>query len=226
MCGRYTLTTPAEELAEIFEVSESVDIGPRYNVAPTQQVAVIGHNQEGQRALGLMRWGLVPHWAKDPSIGNRMINARGETAAEKPSFRSSFKKRRCLVLADGFYEWKKVDGGRKQPYYIRLKEHRPFAIAGLWARWRPRGDEEAETLLSCTLITTAPNEFVGEIHDRMPVILPASAYDLWLDPEVQDREILQPLLTAYDPEAMEAFPVSTAVNSPANDRAELIAPLG
>lgn len=224
MCGRYTLSAPEDVIADIFDLSESaveaVGLSPRYNIAPTQDVPVVGLTHDDGRTLGLMRWGLVPHWAKDPSIGNRMINARGETVAAKPAFRSSFKKRRCLVVADGFYEWKKLKSG-KQPHHIRLKDGRPFAIAGLWSRWYPKeetGDGEGvepEPLLSCTLITTGPNELMKGIHDRMPVILPADSYDRWLDPETEGD--LGDLLVSYPAEEMEAYPVSTRVNNPRNE---------
>ncbi|MDY7095550.1 MAG: SOS response-associated peptidase [Acidobacteriota bacterium] len=222
MCGRYTLTAPSEVIAEVFDVAEvTAELSPRYNIAPTQETAIVGLNHEGKRTLGTMRWGLIPHWAKDPSIGNRLINARSETAAEKPSFRSSFKKRRCLVPADGFYEWKKLDG-RKQPYYLRLKEHRPFAFAGLWARW---SGEDDQPVLSFTLLTTEPNELAKEVHDRMPVILQPKHYDTWLDPEVHDREQLEAMLGSYPAEEMETYAVSTEVNSPRNDRPSCIEPL-
>ena len=221
MCGRYTLTAPAEVLTEIFDLAETVELHPRYNIAPTQETAVVGLNHDGKRSLGLMRWGLIPHWAKDPSIGNRLINARAETAAEKPAFRSSFSKRRCLVPADGFYEWQKT-GGRKQPFYLQLKEHRPFAFAGLWARWKASEDE---TVQSFTLLTTTPNEVAAKVHDRMPVILPPESYDRWLDPELHDREALEALLLPYPAEAMEAYPVSTLVNSPQNDDPRCIEPI-
>ena len=219
MCGRYTLTAPAEVLTEIFDVRESVELAPRYNVAPTQDVAVVGLNHEGDRTLGTMRWGLIPSWAKDPSIGNRLINARSETAAEKPAFRSSFQKRRCLVLADGFYEWKKVPGG-KQPYYIQLHGHRPFAFAGLWSRWH-KG--EGEPIVSCTLLTTTPNEVTAEVHDRMPVILPAEAYAAWLSPDTPTEE-LQALCKPYPASEMETYPVSKLVNSPKNDLPQCLDP--
>lgn len=228
MCGRYTLTQPAEVLAEAFDVSDYVELQPRYNIAPTQDVAVIGRNHEGRRTLGLMRWGLIPSWAKDPTIGNRMINARGESAAEKPAFRSSFKSRRCLVPADGFYEWKKQGSGSKQPYYIRMKDHHPFAFAGLWSRWRPKatdGADAGEPILSCTLLTTSPNPLMAEIHDRMPVILHPEHYDFWLNPDNQDAEALNRLLVPYEPEAMEAYPISTMVNRPGNEGPRLIEPL-
>jgi len=219
MCGRYTLTADGGAITEIFKVTEAVELSPRYNVAPTQEVAVVGRNHEGGRTLGTMRWGLIPSWAKDPSIGSRLINARSETVAEKPAFRASFKKRRCLVVADGFYEWKKV-GSAKQPYYIGLKGHPPFAIAGLWDRWRDK--ESGETIRSCTLLTTGPNALTETIHDRMPVILHPEDYDRWLDPEFHDREALESCLRPYEADAMEAYPVSTLVNNVRNDRPECI----
>ncbi len=219
MCGRYTLTADGGAITEIFKVTEAVELSPRYNVAPTQEVAVVGRNHEGGRTLGTMRWGLIPSWAKDPSIGSRLINARSETVAEKPAFRASFKKRRCLVVADGFYEWKKMGGG-KQPYYIGLKGHPPFAIAGLWDRWRDQ--ESGETLRSCTLLTTGPNALMETIHNRMPVILHPEDYDRWLDPEFHDREALESCLGPYEADAMEAYPVSTLVNNVRNDRPECI----
>ncbi|MCB1033456.1 MAG: SOS response-associated peptidase [Acidobacteria bacterium] len=220
MCGRYTLHTPGETVAEIFDVTESVELAPRYNIAPTQEVAVVGLSHQGNRSLGFMRWGLIPSWAKDPSIGNRLINARSESAAEKPAFRSSFKKRRCLVPADGFYEWKKVGDG-KQPHYLRMKTGAPFAIAGLWARWH---GGEGDPVQSCTLLTTTPNEVAGAIHDRMPVILPAAAYSSWLDPETPP-EALQELLVPYPAEEMEAYPVHPMVGNPRNDTPKCIEPL-
>ncbi len=221
MCGRYTLTAPGEVLGEIFETEESVDWAPRYNLAPTQEVAVLGLDPQGSRSILKMRWGLIPSWAKDPAIGNRLINARAETVAEKPSYRSSFKKRRCLLLADGFYEWKKVDG-IKQPYYFRLEGHRPFAVAGLWSRWRRDGDEG---ILSCSLITTEANPATREVHDRMPVILRPQDYDSWLNPVGDDAEAHLDLLRPYPGDDLEAFAVSTRVNNPRNDAADLIEPL-
>jgi len=224
MCGRYTLTTPGEIIAEIFDLSEPPQVDARYNVAPTQEVAAIRVDEpEGERRFVRLRWGLVPHWADDPAIGNRMINARSESAAEKPAFRASFKKKRCLVLADGFYEWQKVAGGKKQPWYFRLASGDPFAFAGLWASWNKGGGEPIE---SCTLLTTDANDLVRKVHPRMPVILDPADYDLWLDPAVDDRERLQPVLDAFDPARMIAFPVSTRVNSPANDDPSVLEPQG
>lgn len=222
MCGRYTLTAPGDAIVEAFELDGIPEMRPRYNIAPTQEVAVVRRNRStGKRQADLLKWGLVPSWASDPSIGNRMINARAETAAEKPSFRSAFKKQRCLVVADGYYEWKKLADGSKQPFFIRLEGGRPFGIAGLWEHW----EKEAPSIDSCTLLTTSPNEAAGAIHDRMPVILDPKDYDLWLDPKVSDRGKLEPLLVACPAEWMEAWPVSRFVNSPGNDSPKCIEPV-
>lgn len=222
MCGRFTLTTPIETLVETFQLSSvPEDSAPRYNIAPTQSVAAVLTDEEEHRHLAWLRWGLIPAWAKDPSIGNRMINARAETMAEKPAFRVALQRRRCLVLADGFYEWQRVEGG-KQPIYIRMADGRPFAFAGLWERWRA---SDGSSLDSCTILTTGPNELVRPIHDRMPVILPPEAYDLWLDPTVRSAEPLLPLLRPYRAGVMTAFPVSPLVNNPANDDPRCIEPL-
>ena len=167
----------------------------------------------GERRLELLRWGLIPAWADDPAIGSRMINARSETAAEKPSFRRAFKERRCLIAADGFYEWQKTNGG-KQPYHLRMRDGRPFAFAGLWESWKEDGEGE---IRSCTILTTDANDLVGEVHHRMPVILPPEIYDLWLDPTVREAEQLLSLLIPYPPEDMEAYPVSRRVNNPSNN---------
>lgn len=224
MCGRYTLTTPGEIIAEIFDLAAPPELPAHYNVAPTQEVAAVRVDEPGgERRLVILRWGLVPHWADDPAIGNRMINARAETAAEKPAFRSSFKAKRCLVVADGFYEWQKVSGGTKQPWYFRLASGEPFAFAGLWAVW---GKGEGDPIETCTVLTTDANELVRKVHPRMPVILAPEHWDLWLDPSVGDRERLEAVLGPYDPARMIAFPVSTRVNSPANDDPSVIEPLG
>jgi putative SOS response-associated peptidase YedK len=217
MCGRYTLSTPAGRLAEEFRLDDAGDIPPSYNIAPTQQVATI-LEEEGGRHLEMLRWGLVHSWADDPEIGARMINARSETAAEKPSFRSAFRRRRCLIVADGFYEWKREDGG-KQPYYFRMQEGRPFAFAGLWESWE-KGDGALRT---CAILTTRANPVLDGIHDRMPVILPSGAYDLWLDPDA-DREQISDLLIPYPGEDLETYPVSRYVNSPRNNDEHCIEP--
>ncbi len=214
MCGRFTLTSPAETVAELFELDEVPQLTPRYNIAPTQPVAVVRAGQTAlRRELAELQWGLIPSWAKDPSIGSRMINARAEGAAQKPSFRSAFRRSRCLVLSDGFYEWQKV-GTRKQPHYIHLAHRKPFAFAGLWEHWE---DPDGNAVNSCTIITTEPNELMAKLHNRMPVILHPRDYILWLDPEVQKPEKVQPLLRPYPSEEMSAYPVSTWVNNPLND---------
>ena len=221
MCGRFTLTTDLQEVAERFSVPPpaTADFQPRFNIAPSQSVIVIGDG--GQRLLQSMQWGLIPHWAKDPAIGNRMINARAETLAEKPSFCEALKKRRCLIPADGFYEWQKV-GKVRQPMRIALKSRAPFGLAGLWDRWVSPENKE---ILTCTIITTAANELIREIHDRMPVILQREDEARWLDPALTDPVQLLPLLKPYPSELMEYYPVSRQVNSPRVDMPSNIEPL-
>jgi putative SOS response-associated peptidase YedK len=222
MCGRYTLRKPSREIAEAFDVPEVFEFPPRFNIAPTQGVPVVRLAPDrAARGLDLLHWGLIPSWADDPAIGSRMINARAETVATKPAFRHAFKAKRCLVVTDAFYEWRKVDG-RKQPYLIHLKDDRPFAFAGLWESWNKGG----EPIESCTIITTEANELMAPIHDRMPVIVPESAYDLWLDTVVKDPGKLQPLLVPFPAEEMEAYPVSTLVNNPRNDVEECMKRVG
>jgi putative SOS response-associated peptidase YedK len=244
MCGRFTLRAPASTIAEAFQVLDVQPIEPRFNVAPTQQVAAIRLSPEsGRREFAWLKWGLVPSWAKDPAIGNRMINARAESVAEKPAFRGAFRHRRCLVVADGFYEWQRT-GSRKQPYFIRLRDGQPFAFAGLWESWEGKtvpGTVFAPDLFStqelsaktvpgtvlletCTLITTGPNELMEPIHDRMPAILPPADYERWLDPAIQEPGKLLPLLRPYSADAMLAVPVSARVNNPKNDDAQCVAP--
>ncbi len=223
MCGRFTLRTPAHRLAEAFGVAALPNLAPRYNIAPTQDVVAIRHADAG-RELTMLRWGLIPGWAKDPAIGARMINARAETVAEKPSFRAAFRQRRCLVAADGFYEWRKTAEGPKapkQPYYIRLESDAPFAIAGLWERWR---DPAGETVESCTLITTEANPALAPIHHRMPVILAAADYDAWLDPRPASAAALHDLLRPYPGAGMTAFPIGRHVNNVRNDDPGCIEP--
>lgn len=221
MCGRYSLTADKKTVAKTFGVDESKLKGyaSRFNIAPSQIVPVIVQMQE--REFDLFRWGLIPSWARDPSVGNRMINARSETLQEKPSFRSSFKHQRCLVLADGFYEWK-AEAARKVPYYIRLKSGLPFAFAGLWSEWEGPGRTK---IRSCTIITGEPNDVLAPIHNRMPVILAHATFDLWLDSAQKNPAELAPLFRPYPSGEMEAFPVSKLVNSPQNDSADCIAPL-
>jgi putative SOS response-associated peptidase YedK len=217
MCGRYTLSTPAGRLAEEFQLDDgAVDLTPSYNVAPTQQVAAV-LEEGGKRRLEMLRWGLVPSWADDPEIGARMINARSETAPEKPSFRRAFRSKRCLIPADGFYEWKREPGG-KQPYYFHMEDGRPFAFAGLWESWEKDG-----VLLSCAILTTRANSVLEGIHDRMPVILPSGAYDAWLDPDA-DKDQLIDLMSPYPGDDLETYPVSRFVNSPRNNDERCIEP--
>jgi putative SOS response-associated peptidase YedK len=219
MCGRYTLATSTKVLVERFRLAaEAPVLQPRFNIAPSQAVAVVPNRPECR--LELFIWGLIPSWAKDPAIGNRMINARAETLAEKPSFRDALKRRRCLVLADGFFEWRK-EGKQKTPIFVRLRSKEPFAFAGLWDRWRP---PEGDEVHSCTIVTTDANALLASIHDRMPVILPPADYDAWLDPRPHEPRELQALLRPFPGELMEAYAVSRLVNSPANDRPECIEP--
>ncbi|HSG39791.1 MAG TPA: SOS response-associated peptidase [Thermoanaerobaculia bacterium] len=223
MCGRYTLSTPSDDIALLFDISELMPLPPRYNMAPTQEAAVVRVVEPGgPRRLDLLKWGLIPFWAKEAAIGNKLINARSETVVEKASFRTSFKKKRCLIPADGFYEWKK-EGKLKQPYLIHRKDAKPFAFAGLWSAWRnPEGGQPVETF---TILTTDANDLLRPLHNRMPVILDRENFDLWLDPKVEDAEKLQPLLVPYPVDDFEAFPVSRVVNSPAHDQPDCIAPL-
>ncbi|HEX6142358.1 MAG TPA: SOS response-associated peptidase [Geminicoccaceae bacterium] len=219
MCGRYVLTSPLEAVHELFDVPERPNLGARYNIAPSQEVPIVRLTRDGAgRELALVRWGLIPHWAKDPSIGNRMINARVEGVASKPAFRDPFRRRRCLVPADGFYEWRK-DGRKRQPYLIRLKEGGLLAFAGLWDIWR---DPEGQSIHSCTIITGPPNELVAPLHDRMPVILGRDDHQRWL---AADPEEAGTLLRPCPSDWLECFPVSPRVGSPANDDPELVRPL-
>jgi len=200
-------------VAEAFGLPEVPDLLPRFNIAPGQPVAVVRHKPQAEdRELAYLRWGLIPAWAEDPSIGDRLANARSETAATKPSFRRAFRSRRCLVIADGFFEWQRTNG-RKQPYFVGLQNERPFGLAGLWERW----EKGAEPVESCTILTTDANDLMQPIHERMPVIIPPGQYDLWLDPRCQDTEKLAKLLRSFPSEVMLAYPVSTLVNNPNND---------
>lgn len=220
MCGRYTLRADLSQISRIFQLQGGPTLSPRYNIAPTQEVAAVRWDRDHhQRELTLLRWGLIPAWAKDAKIGNRMINARAETIAEKPSFRNAFRKRRCLILADGFYEWQKIDG-KKQPYFIHRPDDQPFAFAGLWEDWK-QGEADIQ---SCTIITTTANAVMAPLHDRMPVILSSENYPLWLDPEFPNRDALQELLRPCDPQLLETYPVSTVVNSPRNESPQCVEP--
>lgn len=217
MCGRFTLTQSVEVLAKQFQLDQVPPLEPQYNIAPTESVATILVADQ-KRQLRMLRWGLIPSWAKDPKIGSRLINARAETLSEKPSFRSAFKYRRCLVLADGFYEWQQL-GGKKQPHYIH-QDGQIIAFAGLWEHWQ---GQDGNSIDSCTILTTAANERLQPIHHRMPVILDPQAYDRWLDPTIHSAEALQPLL---HPAALSltVTPVSRRVNNPAFNDPECIAP--
>ncbi|NLX09005.1 MAG: SOS response-associated peptidase [Chloroflexi bacterium] len=223
MCGRFTLTeVNPEVLSQNFGVDPPPpDLPPRYNVAPSQPVAtVIRDPESGRNQLAMMRWGLIPSWAKDASVGYKMINARAETVAEKPAYRTALSRRRCLIVADGFYEWQAQAQGPKVPMYITLADHQPFGFAGLWERWTE--PESGEVLTTCTIITTEPNDLMATIHNRMPVILPREAYDRWLDPAETDGRALTDLLRPYPAGQMAAYPVSRLVNAPGNDGPELI----
>jgi putative SOS response-associated peptidase YedK len=222
MCGRFTITLDPAEFEEEFDLENiPEDYGPRYNVAPSQGVWVI--RDPTQRKVEKMRWGLVPFWAKDLSIGSRMINARAETLQEKPAFRTAFQKQRCLILADGFYEWDKGSSGKGPsiPHYFYLKEHKPFMFAGLWESWGPK---ESEPVLSCTIITCQPNELLAQYHDRMPVILDKSTAWEWVRDE-RDSAQLSSLLRPYPADEMDEHQVSTMVNKPAMDELAMIRPV-
>lgn len=226
MCGRFVRFSSMRILGELFQCPAPPEVPARYNVAPTQPLPVVRVLRAGEGGVGrewaVVRWGLIPPWADDPSIGNRLINARAETAAEKPSFRNAFKKRRCLVPADGFYEWPKTaKKGPKQPYLIRLKSGQPFAFAGLWESWT---SPDGEVIESCTILTTEANEALSAIHDRMPVIIAPEDYDRWLDPATPLEEV-QSLLRPYPAEEMERVAVSTLVNNPRHDAPECVEPL-
>jgi putative SOS response-associated peptidase YedK len=218
MCGRYTLFHP---IGKLFDLPDSPPLPPRYNIAPTQAVpVVIASAGGGGRQLRMMHWGFIPPWAKDRDFGVRLINARAETVAEKPTFRTAFRGQRCLIPADGFYEWQKLDGGGKQPFHIRLTSGGVFAFAGLWGSWQdPAGGGVME---SCTILTTAPNVLVQDIHDRMPVILSPEHHGFWLDPASKDPEKLAAVLQPYPAAGMVCQPVSLAVNDPRHDAPDII----
>lgn len=220
MCGRYSLTASLDELARRFDFdSNRDDFEPRYNIAPTQQVlAVVGGDA---RRAGFIRWGLIPQWSKSDSAGPPIINARAETVAEKPTFRDSLRRRRCLILADGFYEWQKM-GDAKRPMRVALRSGEPFAFAGLWSM---SSDPEGNRISSCAIITTAANDLLRPIHHRMPVILSKEVEDLWLDTALDDAQTLTQLLEPYPDDALEAYEVSALVNSASNDRPEVATPV-
>jgi len=219
MCGRFALTAPASQIAEIFEIDVLLDLVPRYNIAPTTPVAAIVETG-GAKQMKTFRWGLIPSWAKDRKIGARMINARGETVATKPAFRTSFQRRRTLVLADGFYEWTR-QGRNKLPHLIGMHEGEPFAMAGLWTSWRDPQTDEA--IRSCTLLTTTPNEIVAPIHNRMPVIIDRDDWDTWINP-ASSTDALQALIRPFDPARMTSRRIHPLVNSVRNEGPTLHAP--
>ena len=222
MCGRFALLASGEIVAEAFAIENIPEpLPPRYNIAPTQPVLAVRLSSDGQqREFALFRWGLVPSWSKDVKIGSRMINARAETAVDKPSFRAAFKRRRCLIPASGFYEWQQTNG-RKQPHYIHPQNDGIFAFAGLWELWQSADGSELQT---CTILTTTPNELMAPIHNRMQVIVEPPDFSMWLDPGPRPEDALH-LLRPYPADKMAAYAVSTAVNSPANDSPACIAPL-
>ena len=218
MCGRFAFYSPSEAAAALFGVSASVEVQPRYNIAPTQFIAAIRDDDNKQRELVMLRWGLVPFWAKDPSIGNRMINARAETVAEKPAYRAAYRHRRCVVLADGFYEWRR-EGDVKTPYFISLASGEPFALAGLWENWHDK--DSGDSLQTTTLITTEANEFMTPLHHRMPVILESNTAGEWL---AGSDELLDDVAAITPP--LQAWPVDRRVNNARNEGEELIGAAG
>jgi putative SOS response-associated peptidase YedK len=225
MCGRFSLRARnAAILAEYFDIVDVPPLMARYNITPGQLAPVVrlkSNESKPRREMVYMRWGLIPGWAKDPAIGNRMINARAESLARKPAFRSALRRRRCLVAADGFYEWQGT-GRTRQPYFIRFRDDRPFAFAGLWENWE---GADHSAIKSCAIITTAACDLIRPIHDRMPVILPPEAHVVWLDPAMENFEKIASLLAPYSSPEMEAFPVTTAVNKASHDGPECIGPL-
>lgn len=236
MCGRYTSTSTVADLASVFEVDEvkAEELPPRYNVAPTLPVYAVAltrpkEEEEGKgprRALGTFRWGLVPSWAKDPAVGNRMINARAEGIADKPAYRRAVARRRCLIPADAFYEWQRRRGpgdkpAGKLPYAVRRRDGRPMALAGIWEVWRDKDDNDAPALRSCAIVTTSANRLMAPIHDRMPVIVEPEDWAAWLDPET-DMSVVESLMRPAADDVLEAYPVSTRVNNVANDGPELL----
>jgi putative SOS response-associated peptidase YedK len=224
MCGRYAIYGPVSRANRdaIEFLGEEIDFHPTFNAAPTQNLPVFRVTPEGRRQLALLRWGLVPSWAKDPAIGARIINARSETVAEKPAFRAAFRRRRCLVPMSGFYEWQKA-GGRKLPHFVRLLNTDVFAAAGLYEYWS--GKDGAAPIESYTILTTGPNELMRAVHERMPVILHERDYEAWIDPKNEKLEALSALLAAFPAEEMRAYPISTRVNNTRNDGPELLEPV-
>jgi putative SOS response-associated peptidase YedK len=219
MCGRYTVTAAPEAIRALFRYEEQPKFPPRFNIAPMQPIAVV-RLVDGKRQFALMRWGLLPSWVKDPKTFTLLINARGESVSEKPAFRNAMKRRRCLIPADGFYEWKALPG-HKQPFYIRAKSGEPFAFAGLWETWNGPNGEELDT---AAIVTTKANRTLSSIHDRMPVVVPPEAFDLWLDCAEVDATTAAALIQPAQEDLFEAYEISTAVNRTANDNPELLEP--
>ena len=217
MCGRFTQRADSKKIAKSFGVTEVPAVEARYNVAPTQDILAVYESGDG-RAATLYKWGLVPSWANDASMGARLINARSETVAEKPAFRQAFKQRRCIIPADGFYEWQRTEG-RKQPFFFRMQDDRQFGFAGLWERWEGEG---GKVINSCTILTTEANEVLRPVHDRMPVILHPDDYGLWLCAEVRELDLVREMLRPYPADEMMGYPVGGSVNSPRNQGAGLI----
>jgi putative SOS response-associated peptidase YedK len=217
MYGRFTQRQPAAKLKKEFGVEEVSEIEARYNIAPTQDILGV-RQMPDCRKMSLLKWGLIPSWAKDSSMGTRLINARSETVTEKPSFREAFKKKRCIIPADGFYEWQRTEG-RKQPYFFHMRDDGSFGFAGLWDRWK---NESGEVIESCTILTTEANEVLLPVHDRMPVILHPEDYDLWLDDDLRKVSLREELLRPFPALEMEGYPVSASINSPRNQGTELI----
>jgi putative SOS response-associated peptidase YedK len=220
MCGRYTLISAPEAIRALFRYAEQPNFPPRFNVAPTQPIPIV-RLMDGKRQFALMRWGLLPSWVKDPRIFSLLINARGESVCDKPAFRNAMKRRRCLIPADGFYEWKAIGGGRKQPFYVRAKSGQPLAFAGLWETWEGPNGEELDT---ATIITTRTNRALAPHFDRMPVIVPPEAFDLWLDGATVDAKTAEAIIQPAPDDLLEAYPVSTTVNRTANDNPKLVEP--
>jgi putative SOS response-associated peptidase YedK len=221
MCGRYAITSAPEALRALFGYAEQPNFPARYNIAPTQPIAVV-RLVEGKREFGLVRWGFLPSWVKDPNAFTLIINARGESVCDKPAFRAAMKRRRCLIPADGFYEWQAGGRGPKQPFYIRARSGKPMAFAGLWETWEGPNGEEVDT---AAIVTTRANRTLSPLHDRMPVIIAPDAFDLWLNCGEVEVSTAETLIAAAPDDLLEAYPVSTAVNRTANDNAALILPL-
>lgn len=222
MCGRFALDLPPKKIAEVFDLSGEFDFSASWNIAPSIRICTVTVDSEGRRHLHKMKWGLIPSWAKDAAIGNKLANARGETVAEKPSFRSAFKYHRCIIPASGFYEWKS-EKGIKQPWYVSLRTGEPMAFAGLWETWQSK---EGENVKSCCIITTDANALMQPIHDRMPVILDREQWDTWLSPQVHEADMLLPLILPHESEPMQVWPVTRELNRVGlRDDAGLIEPI-